>query len=101
MVFGQLSNRESLRDLIIALEAHQSMCYHLRLGRVNLWPKLHLQQLAKTEITRYSYPKYSRKKVCFSLCLVTFPRAKFCSKKGRIKTHVLYDIEAQVPAFLR
>lgn len=54
MVFGQLSNRESLRDLIIALEAHQSMCYHLRLGRVNLWPKLHLQQLAKTEITESS-----------------------------------------------
>jgi hypothetical protein len=29
LMFGQLSNRESLRDLIIALEAHNSKCYHL------------------------------------------------------------------------
>lgn len=33
MMFGQLSNRESLRDLIIALEAHQGKRYHLGLGR--------------------------------------------------------------------
>ena len=29
MMFGQLSNRESLRDLIVALEAHQGKRYHL------------------------------------------------------------------------
>ena len=33
LMFGQLSNRESLRDLIVALEAHQSKCFHLGLGR--------------------------------------------------------------------
>ena len=33
LMFGQLSNRESLRDLIVALEAHQPKCYHLGLGR--------------------------------------------------------------------
>ena len=33
MMFGQLSNRESLRDLIVALEAHQGKRYHLGLGR--------------------------------------------------------------------
>ena len=33
LMFGQLSNRESLRDLIVALEAHQSKRYHLGLGR--------------------------------------------------------------------
>ena len=31
-MFGQLSNRESLRDLIVALEAHQSKSFHLGLG---------------------------------------------------------------------
>ena len=31
-MFGQLSGRESLRDLIVTLEAHQSKCYHLGLG---------------------------------------------------------------------
>ena len=29
MTFGQLSNRESLRDLIVAMEAHAGKLYHL------------------------------------------------------------------------
>ena len=33
MMFGQLSNRESLRDLIVALEAHHSKCYRLGMGK--------------------------------------------------------------------
>ena len=33
MMFGQFSNRESLRGLIVALEAHQGKRYHLGLGR--------------------------------------------------------------------
>ena len=33
MMFGQLSYRESLRDLIVALEAHRATQYHLGLGR--------------------------------------------------------------------
>ena len=32
MMFGQLSNRESLRDLIVAFEAHHAKLYHLGLG---------------------------------------------------------------------
>lgn len=34
LMSGQLSNRESLRDLIIALEAHQGKTYHLGLGKM-------------------------------------------------------------------
>ena len=33
MMFGQLSNRESLRDLVVAIEAHRSKCYHLGFGK--------------------------------------------------------------------
>ncbi len=29
LMFGQLCNRESLRDVVVALETHQSKCYHL------------------------------------------------------------------------
>ncbi|SBW03070.1 transposase (fragment) [uncultured Dysgonomonas sp.] len=32
LMFGQLSNRVSLRDLIVALTAHHSKCYHLEMG---------------------------------------------------------------------
>ena len=33
MMYGQLSNRESLRDLIVAFEAHRAKQYYLGLGR--------------------------------------------------------------------
>lgn len=33
LMFGQLSNQESLSDLIVALEAHQGKTYHLGLGK--------------------------------------------------------------------
>ena len=53
MIFGQLSNRESLRDLIVALEAHQ--------GSVIIWdwvvnplPKLRLRQPIRIGITESS-----------------------------------------------
>lgn len=50
MMFGQLSNRESLRDLIVALQAHKSKRYHLGLGREPI-AKLLLQPLIKIVIT--------------------------------------------------
>lgn len=33
MMFGQLSNRESLRDLIVAMEAHAGKLYHLGIDK--------------------------------------------------------------------
>ena len=33
LMFGQLSNRGSLRDLIVALDAHHPKCYHLGIGK--------------------------------------------------------------------
>ena len=33
LMFGQLCNRESLRDLICALDAHHNKCYHLGFGK--------------------------------------------------------------------
>ena len=40
-MFGQLCNRASLRDLITILEAHNSKCYHLGLGK----------KISKTKLT--------------------------------------------------
>ena len=33
MIFGQLTNRDSLRDLIVAINAHNTKCYHLGFGK--------------------------------------------------------------------
>lgn len=33
LMFGKLCNRESLHDLIVALNANQKKCYHLGVGK--------------------------------------------------------------------
>ena len=47
MVFGQLTNRDSLRDLIVALDAHKAKSYHLGLGS-----GVNLPTLARANIRR-------------------------------------------------
>ena len=121
MMFGQVSNRESLRDLIVALEAHRAKQYHLGLGR-NTIVKATLAYANQTRDYRIfeDFAFYMMKEACkkretnilnipgkkyafdsttIPLCLATFPWAKFRSKKGGVKAHVLYGIEAQAPAF--
>lgn len=120
LMFGQLSNRESLRDLIIALEAHQGKTYHLGLGknvtRSNLskanqnrdyrifesfayYMVEQAQKKLKTSIFNLGGNVYAFDSTTIDLCLVVFWWAKFRKKKGGIKIHALYDIETQIPAF--
>ena len=120
LMFGQLSNRESLRDLIIALEAHNSKCYHLGMGR-----SVSRSSLARANQDRdylifeeyaYHLVNEARKKrvidifkldgsvfafdsTTIDLCLAVFWWAKFRRTKGGIKVHTLYDLETQIPAF--
>ena len=120
MMFGQLSNRESLRDLIVAFEAHRAKQYHLGLGREPIakttlatanrnrdyrifedfafYMMKEACEKRTTNILDISGKKYAFDSTTIPLCLATFPWAKFRSKKGGVKAHVLYDIEAQVPA---
>ena len=121
MMFGQLSNRESLRDLIVALQAHKSKRYHLGLGREPIakttlatanqnrdyrifedfafYMMKEASEKRATNILDIPGKKYAFDSTTIPLCLATFPWAKFRRKKGGTKTHVLYDIEAQVPTF--
>lgn len=120
LMFGQLSNRESLRDLIIALEAHQGKTYHLGLGknvtRSNLskanqnrdyrifesfayYMVEQAQKKLKTSIFNLGGNVYAFDSTTIDLCLVVFWWAKFRKKKGGVKIHTLYDIETQIPAF--
>lgn len=121
MMFGQLSNRESLRDLIVALQAHQRKRYHLGLGREPIakttlstanqnrdyrifedfafYIMKEASEKRATNILDIPGKKYAFDSTTIPLCLATFPWANFRRKKGGTKTHVLYDIEAQVPTF--
>ena len=121
LMFGQLSNRESLRDLVVALEAHQSKCYHLGLGRNPIAKTtfatanqnrdyrifeefaFYMMDLARSrramEIFKLKGNVYAFDSTTIPLCLSVFWWAKFRKKKGGVKAHVLYDLESQVPAF--
>jgi len=120
LMFGQLSNRESLRDLIIVLGAHRSKCYHLGLGKNVSKSSLaranqdrdyrifeefayslvnETQQKRKTDIFKLGGSVYAFDSTTIDLCLAVFWWAKFRKKKGGIKVHTLYDIETQIPTF--
>ncbi len=121
MMFGQLSNRESLRDLIVAFEAHRAKQYHLGLGRKPIakttfasanqnrdyrifedFAFYMMEQARKkrvTDIFKLKGNVYAFDSTTFPLCLSVFWWAKFRKKKGGVKAHVLYDLESQVPAF--
>ena len=121
MMFGQLSNRESLRDLIVAFEAHRAKQYHLGLGRKPIakttfasanqnrdyrifedFAFYMMEQARKkrvTDIFKLKGNVYAFDSTTIPLCLSVFWWAKFRKKKGGIKAHVLYDLESQVPAF--
>lgn len=121
LIFGQLSNRESLRDLIIALGAHRSKCYHLGMGKnvsksslaranqdkdYRIFEELayflvnEAQQKRKTDIFKLGGNIYAFDSTTIDLCLNIFWRAKFRKKKGGFKVHTLYDVETQIPTFL-
>ncbi len=120
LMFGQLCNRESLRDLVIALEAHHSKCYHLGMGRNVSKSSLsranqdrdyrifeeyayflvrEAQQKRKIDIFKLEGNVYAFDSTTIDLCLAVFQWAKFRKRKGGVKLHVLYDVETQIPTF--
>ena len=120
IMFVQLANRESLRNLIVALDAHRSKCYHLEMGK-----NISKSSLARANQDRdyHIFEEYTfylvseaRKRCCnnifelggnvyafdsttINLCLEMFWWAKFRKKKGCIKVHTLYDVETQIATF--
>lgn len=119
-MFGQLSNRASLRDLIVALEAHRGKLYHLGLGKNVSKTALaksnqkrdyrifeeyayflvdEAQRKRATDIFKLGGNVYTFDSTTIDLCLNVFWWAKFRKKKGGIKVHTLYDVETQIPKF--
>ena len=120
LMFGQLSNRVSLRDLIVALEAHKGKLYHFGLGKnvsktalakSNQERDYHIfeeyayflvdeaQRKRATDIFKLGGKVYAFDSTTIDLCLNVFWWAKFRKKKGGIKVHTLYDVETQIPKF--
>jgi hypothetical protein len=121
MLFGQLTNRDSLRDLMVALNAHSNKSYHLGFGknvtRSNLAKAnesrnskifeefaYHLIDIARKNRANDDFEikgtVYAFDSSTIDLCLSVFWWAKFRKAKGGIKLHTLFDITTQIPAFV-
>lgn len=120
LMFGQLCNRESLRDLISALDAHHGKCYHLGIGKnVSKTNLAYANQVRDcrifeefayyvidearrkraTVIFNLSGHVYAFDSTTIDLCLAVFWWATFRKHKGGIKVHTLFDVETQIPSF--
>jgi len=123
MVFGQLTSRDSMRDLMLSIEAHQPKFYHLgfgqtvtrrNLGKANEKRSYKIfEEFAYVlidEARRSCYKNdfevevdgkvYALDSTTIDLCLSVFWWAEFRKHKGGIKLHTLYDIKTSIPSFL-
>lgn len=126
LVFGQLTNRESLRDLVGSLNAHTSKFHHLGFGksvtRSNLSKANEIrdvrifEDMANLMIrtarmkrigTDYAEPDsfldgniYAFDSSTISLCLSVFWWSRLHHDKGGVKLHTLYDVKTDIPAFV-
>ena len=120
LIFGQLSRSPSLRDCVIAVQAHRDKLYHLGIGknvtRSNLSKANEQRNYRIFEDFAYYMIAEARNKradrtfgfdghiyafdsTTIDLCLSLFEWAKFRRKKGGIKVHTLFDVEAGIPTF--
>jgi hypothetical protein len=124
MMYGQLNNRESLRDLVLTVNAHSHKAYHLSFGKsvskTNLaranenrdWRiyqefAYHLVAEARKiciaeDSTKFSFSNsvYAFDSTTIDLCLGVFWWATFRKTKAAIKLHTQYDVRTSIPVFV-
>lgn len=122
LVFAQLSNRESLRDLITSLAPYKAYYHHLGFGkslsRSNLSKANEIREVKIFELYAQRIISIAREKrdgikdfflsnnvyafdsSTISLCLSVFWWTKLHHGKSGIKMHTLYDVKTSVPAFV-
>lgn len=122
MIFGQLSNRNGLRDLIVTLAPHQRSFHHLGFGKsvtcsnlskanevrdVRIFKEFAERMIAIAREKRagvrdffMNSKVYAFDSTTISLCLSVFWWAKLHHSKSGVKMHTLYDVVTDVPAFV-
>ena len=124
MLFGQLVNLRSLRGIILCLNAHSNLLYHLgfksstftlsTLSRANENRNFRIyRELAQLLIERarklYSNDNdfsieldgavYALDSTIIELCLATFKWAYFELAKSAVKIHTQLDLKGNIPSF--
>jgi len=123
MAFGQLTFRESLRDVETCLRSRPDQLYHLGIrgevshstladaNRERDWRIYHdlAQRLIGRARSLYANEAiglelnetvYALDSTTIDLCLSLFPWARFRRAKAAIKLHTLLDLRGSIPAFI-
>ncbi len=122
--FGQLTNRDSLRDIVLCLPCHQEKLYHLGIkGQVSkstladasenrdwrIYADFGMQLVKQARLLYQGYDAtgleldnalYALDATTIDLCLDVFVWAKFRKRKGAIKANVLLDLKCELPTFI-
>jgi transposase len=123
MAFGQLTYRESLRDIVACLRAQSSKLYHMGIrsavsrntlsnaNKVRDWRIYADLAQSLIAIARKLYVDedlgldldntvYALDSTTIDLCLSVFPWAQFRKTKGAVKLHTLLDLRGNIPTFI-
>ena len=124
MIFGQLSNRDSLSDLIICLQSQQNKSYHLGMGRgtskANLakanekrdykiyesFASILVAQAQKLALPNIEFdssieaPVYAIDATVIDLSLSVFWWGKHRKHKAAVKVHTMLDVKTSIPTFI-
>jgi hypothetical protein len=120
ILYSQIKQKDSLRDIVTGLSAHAARWYHLGLTGIykstlcdanakrdyRIFEGLFYHLLARCKnLTpkhkfRFKNPLYTIDASTIDLCLSVFPWAKFRRTKGAIKLHCLYDHSGALPTFM-
>lgn len=119
LMYAQIRQLVSLRDIVTSLKCHGSKLYHLGLKNVSrstladankrrdascfeaMFYSLlsECQRIAPGHRLRMKRSLYSLDSTVISLALSVFPWAKFRQRKGGVKLHMLLDHSGHIPAF--
>lgn len=123
MAFAQLTYRDSLRDIVTALEARPALLYQMgfrcRIARSTLsdsnetrdwrifadWAQSLIRRARKLYAlepfgVELDQSVYALDATVIDLCLSLFPWAHFRSTKAAIKLHTLMDLRGSIPSLL-
>lgn len=122
LLFGQLSNREGLRDLVVTLAPHKRAFHHLGFGKsvtrsnlskanevrdVRIFREFANRMIAIAREKRAGVKDFflSDKVHAFdsttiSLCLSVFWWTRLHHGRGGVKMHTLYDVTTDIPSFV-
>jgi hypothetical protein len=123
LMYGQLSYRDSLRDIVLCLHIHREKLYHMgfrtepklpTLAKANekrnwqIYRDLCIALIAEARSLYVDEPKladdisgsvYAIDSSSIEICLALIPSLPYVKTKGAIKLHLGLDIQGSIPAF--